>query len=43
MKVNYYLETDLLYIELANRSSTDRKEVSEGAVLDYVLKATSLA
>jgi uncharacterized protein YuzE len=35
MKVNYYPETDSLYIELSEKSSTDRHEVSEGIVLDY--------
>ncbi len=35
MKLNYYPETDSLYIDLAERSSTESKEVSEGIVLDY--------
>ncbi len=35
MKLNYYAETDSLYIELAERPSTDSREVSEGIVLDY--------
>ncbi len=35
MKLNYYPETDSLYIDLADRSSTESKEVSEGVVLDY--------
>ena len=35
MKLNYYPETDSLYIDLAERSSTESKEVSEGVVLDY--------
>ena len=35
MKLNYYPETDSLYIDLAERSSSESKEVSEGVVLDY--------
>ncbi|MDY6822654.1 MAG: DUF2283 domain-containing protein [Thermodesulfobacteriota bacterium] len=35
MKLNYYEETDSLYIDLSSRNSVDSKEVSEGVVLDY--------
>ena len=35
MKLNYYPETDSLYIELAEKESVESKEVSEGVVLDY--------
>jgi uncharacterized protein YuzE len=35
MKLNYYPETDSLYIDLAERPSTESKEVSEGVVVDY--------
>ncbi|GAF71383.1 unnamed protein product [marine sediment metagenome] len=35
MKLRYYPETDSLYIDLADRSSAESKEVSEGIVLDY--------
>lgn len=35
MKLNYYAETDSLYIELADRPSADSREVSDGVVLDY--------
>jgi uncharacterized protein YuzE len=35
MKLNYYPETDSLYIDLAERPSTESKEVSQGVVLDY--------
>jgi uncharacterized protein YuzE len=35
MRLNYYPETDSLYIDLAERPSTKSKEVSEGIVLDY--------
>ncbi|MBN1795448.1 MAG: DUF2283 domain-containing protein [Sedimentisphaerales bacterium] len=35
MKLNYYPDTDSLYIDLVERQSTESKEVSEGIVLDY--------
>ena len=35
MKLNYYAETDSLYIDLAERPSVESREVSEGVVLDY--------
>lgn len=35
MKLNYYPETDSLYIDLTERTSTESREVSEGVVLDY--------
>lgn len=35
MKMNYYPETDSLYIELSSKNSVQSKEVSEGVVLDY--------
>ena len=35
MKINYYPETDSLYIDLSEQPSTDSREVSEGVVLDY--------
>jgi len=35
MKLSYYADTDSLYIDFADRSSTESKEVSEGVVLDY--------
>ena len=35
MKLNYYQETDSLYIDLAEKPSTESKEISEGVVLDY--------
>jgi uncharacterized protein YuzE len=38
MKLNYYQETDSLYIDLAERSSTESRQVSEGVVLDYDAK-----
>ena len=35
MKLNYYPETDSLYIDLAEQTSAESREVSEGVVLDY--------
>jgi uncharacterized protein YuzE len=35
VKLNYYPETDSLYIDLASRPSAESQEVSEGVVLDY--------
>ncbi len=35
MKINYYPETDSLYIDLSEKTSTESKEISEGVVLDY--------
>lgn len=35
MKINYYAETDSLYIDLSSRPSVDSREVSDGVVLDY--------
>lgn len=35
MKLNYYPETDSLYIDLSERTSTDSREISEGIILDY--------
>ena len=35
MKLNYYPETDSLYIDLAEQTSSESREVSEGIVLDY--------
>jgi uncharacterized protein YuzE len=35
MKLNYFPETDSLYIDLASRPSAESQEVSEGVVLDY--------
>ena len=35
MKINYYLETDSLYIHLADKPSVDSQEISEGVVADY--------
>lgn len=35
MKLNYYPDTDSLYIDLSSKPSTDSKEISPGVVLDY--------
>lgn len=35
MKLNYYPETDSLYIDLSEKSSAESREISEGIVLDY--------
>ncbi len=35
MRINYYPETDSLYIDLSHKRSVDSQEVAEGIVLDY--------
>jgi uncharacterized protein YuzE len=35
MKLNYYPDTDSLYIDLSEKPSIESLEVSEGVVLDY--------
>ena len=35
MKLNYYPETDSLYIDLSSKPSMESVEVSEGIVIDY--------
>ena len=35
MRLNYYPETDSLYIDLLEQPSVESREVSEGIVLDY--------
>lgn len=35
MKLNYYHETDSLYIDLSEKQSVESREISEGVVLDY--------
>ena len=35
MKLNYYPETDSLYIDLSERPSAESREISEGVQLDY--------
>ena len=35
MKLNYYPETDSLYIDLSEIPSVESREISKGVVLDY--------
>jgi uncharacterized protein YuzE len=35
MKLNYYSDTDSLYIDLSEKPSIESREISEGIVLDY--------
>lgn len=35
MKLNYYADTDSLYIDLSEQTSVESREISEGVVLDY--------
>jgi len=35
MKINYYKDTDSLYIDLTSEPGVDCREISEGVVLDY--------
>jgi len=35
MRLNYFPETDSLYIDLAEKPSAESREISEGVVLDY--------
>lgn len=35
MKINYYKDTDSLYIDLSSAVSAESREISEGVVLDY--------
>jgi uncharacterized protein YuzE len=35
MKLNYYPETDSLYIDLSEQPSVESREISEGVVVDY--------
>ncbi len=35
MKLDYYPDTDSLYIDLSEQTSADSMEISEGVVLDY--------
>lgn len=35
MKLNYYKDTDSLYIDLSSKPSVNSREISEGIVLDY--------
>jgi uncharacterized protein YuzE len=35
MRLNYYPETDSLYIDLSEKPGVESREISEGVVLDY--------
>ena len=35
MKIEYFPDTDSIYIDLSERSSVDSVEVSDGVVVDY--------
>ena len=35
MKVNYFPDTDSLYIDLSEQPSAESREISDGVVLDY--------
>jgi uncharacterized protein YuzE len=35
MKLNYYPETDSLYIDFSSKASIKSEEISEGVVIDY--------
>ncbi|MBN1555919.1 MAG: DUF2283 domain-containing protein [Phycisphaerae bacterium] len=35
MKLNYYKDTDSLYIDLSAKPGAESKEISEGIVLDF--------
>ena len=35
MKLNYYPDTDSLYIDLSEKPSVESREISEGVILDY--------
>ena len=35
MKLNYYQDTDSLYIDLSSLPSTDSKEIADGLVIDF--------
>lgn len=40
MKLDYYPDTDSLYIDLSSRPSVESQEVSEGVVIDYDAEGT---
>ena len=35
MRINYYPDTDSLYIDLSEKPSAETREISEGVNLDY--------
>ena len=35
MKLNYYEDTDSLYIDLSSEASSDSREIADGLVIDF--------
>lgn len=35
MKLQYYADTDSLYIDLSEKTSVDSKEIADGVVVDF--------
>jgi uncharacterized protein YuzE len=35
MKLNYYKDTDSLYIDLSDKASANSKEIAPGVILDF--------
>jgi uncharacterized protein YuzE len=35
MKLNYFPDTDSLYIDLSEQQSVESREISQGVILDY--------
>ena len=35
MRLEYYPDTDSLYIDLSSKTSTDSREISDGVVVDF--------
>ena len=35
MKLNYYKDTDSLYIDLSSKQSVETEEISDGVAIDY--------
>ena len=35
MKMNYYADTDSLYIDLSSRTSSESKEIADGIIVDF--------
>jgi len=35
MKLEYFADTDTLYIDLTSRASTESQEIADGVIVDY--------
>lgn len=35
MKLNYYIETDSLYIDLSEKTSVESREIAQGVIVDF--------